>query len=111
MNDISKGAYKDIGDAIGMPDATDKKNIRALIDSFEKKNPGMIKEVRDEARIRLAEMGRSDAVVDKLSGRRYALEIPEPLHQAIENYIPTIFRSKRHFQWLRTNFKELFVEY
>jgi hypothetical protein len=107
---ISSQEYKDIGDAIGMPDEADRKQVEKIINEFEKAHPGHIKLARDEAREHLRNLGVKNGVVDKKSARRYALEIPEPLYYALEKYIPTLFRSKKHFGWLRKNFKYLFVE-
>ncbi len=106
---LDKSEYKDIGDAVGMPDEQDRQQIQKLIDDFEKKHPGEIKFHRDAASDHLKQL-RTD-VVGKKSGRRYALEIPEPLYIKMEQYIPTLFRSKKHFTWLRKNFKELFLEF
>lgn len=106
---FNTGDYKDIGDAVGMPDEQDREQIRKIIDDFEKKHPGEIKLHRDGASEHLKQL-KTD-VVGKKAGRRYALEIPEPLFFSLEKYIPTLFRSKKHFQWLRKNFKELFLEF
>ena len=107
---FNKGEYQDIGDAVGMPDEQDRKQIRRIIDDFEKKNPNEIKKHRDDASAHLSQLKAEFGVVGKKSARRYALEIPEPLFYKLEAYIPTLFRSKRHFTWLRKNFKELFLE-
>lgn len=106
---INSSEYKDIGDAVGMPDETDRKQVQKIIADFEKKHPGEIKLHRDAASEHLKQL-KTD-VVGKKAGRRYALEIPEPLFFSLEAYIPTIFRSKKHFTWLRKNFKELFLEF
>ena len=106
---IDKGDYKELGSAVGMPDEVDKQQIRKIIDDFEKRNPGQIATARDATREYVKTL--KDAVVDKKSGRRYSLEIPEELFYKLEAYRPTIFRSPRHFKWLRKNFKELFVEF
>ena len=106
--DIDKGNYKDIGDAVGMPDEADRKKVQEIIDNFERQNPGEIKLHRDAAREHIASLKTN--VLDKKSARRYALEIPEPLYFSLEKYIPTLFRSQKHFKWLRKNFKYLFLE-
>lgn len=103
--------YKDIGDAVGMPDDTDKKQIRQFIDEFEKKYPGEIKRHRDTASEHIRQIKAEYGVIAKKANRRYALELPEPLYFRIEKYIPTIFRSNKHFAWFKKNFKELFLEY
>jgi hypothetical protein len=105
---INASEYKDIGDAVGNPDETDRKQIKAIIDTFEKKHPGEIKKHRDGASEHIKTL-KTDVVGGK-AARRYALEIPEPLYLSLEQYIPTLFRSKKHFNWLRKNFKELFLE-
>lgn len=106
---FNAGEYKDIGDAVGMPDEQDRLQIKKIIEAFERKHPGEIRAHRDAASAHLKELRTN--VVGKKAGRRYAMEIPEPLFEALEKYIPTLFRSKKHFQWLRKNFKELFLEF
>jgi hypothetical protein len=107
---MNTGDYKDIGDAVGMPDEEDRRQVQKIIDDFEKKNPGEIKFHRDGAKDHLKELKATNGVLDKKSARRYALEIPEPLFLSLEAYIPTLFRSQKHFKWLRKNFKYLFLE-
>lgn len=102
--------YKDVGDAVGMPDEADRVQVEKIINAFERKNPGEIQLHRDAARKHLASLKAENGLLDKKSARRYALEIPEPLFMSLEQYIPTLFRSQKHFRWLRKNFKYLFVE-
>lgn len=102
--DLDKKGYQDVGDAVGMPDADDKRRLEAIIRKYEKNNPGEIAFHRDTAKAR---MDNEFAVVDKSSNRRYLFELPPKLHADIEAYIPTIFRSKKHFAWFCKNFPKL----
>lgn len=104
--DLDKHSYKDIGDAVGMPDAQDKAHIDKIIISYEKKNPGEIAFHRDMAKAR---MNNEFAEIDKSSGRRYLFELPPQLHAKLEAYIPTLFRSKKHFAWFCKNYKHLMI--
>lgn len=109
MDNLDKQSYKTLGDAVGMPDATDKENIQNIILRYERKHPGEIKFHRDAARDRIVNAFNPNAVLDKNSNRRYMLELPPKLHANIEAYIPTIFRDKKHFDWFKKNFKELLI--
>lgn len=111
-----KGQFQDLGEALGNPDSEDKERIRGIILRYEAKHPGEIKFHRDAARARLgvgvgknefAEMGAM--MGEKNSARRYLMELPPELHEKIEAYLPTIFRSKKHFAWFCKNFKELLI--
>lgn len=98
-----------MSDVVGMPDALDKEHIQRLIMKYEQVHPGWIKHTRDTAREELSGFNRDFAVVDKQAARRYMLELPEELNNAIEKYIPTIFRDPKHFAWFIQNFKELMI--
>lgn len=114
----SKKVYQDIGDAVGMPDDEDKQRIRGIIARYERKHPGEIAFHRDAAKEHLGvgatgsgnKYGLVSAVTGETnSARRYLFELPPELHEKIEAYMPTIFRSKKHFAWFCKNFKELMI--
>ena len=114
--ELDKKKYQDIGDAVGMPDQKDKDYIRNIILRFEKNNPSMIKHLIDEARKESSAdeefglvSGKNQKVGISSNSGRYMMELPEQLHEQIEAYIPTIFRSKKHFAWFCRNFKELML--
>lgn len=107
MKNIDKSEYKTLGDAVGMPDAEDKRNIEKIIRAYEKKHPGEIIFHRNMARDRLVNAFNPNAVVDKKSNRRYVFELPPDLFNKLEAYIPTLFRDKKHFDWFKKNFKGL----
>lgn len=103
-----------MSDVIGMPDNLDKQYIQRLILNFEEAHPGWIKSTRDTAREELADkkfgttkMSRSSSIA--ATNTRYMLELPEELNDAIEKYIPTIFRDIKHFQWFCRTFPELLI--
>lgn len=98
--------YKSLGDAIGLPDKTDKERLQNIILKYEKEHPGEIKFHRDMARERIQ---NEFAEIDSHSARRYLMELPPGLHSRLESYIPTLFREKKHFSWFCRNFKELLI--
>lgn len=115
---MDKVTRKDLADAIGMPDNIDKENIQKIILKFEKKNPGYILNARNLAREGLDDpiygttqdsRSKSGKSLAGGSSMRLQLELPEELYNAIEAYIPTIFREKKHYHWFLKNFPELLV--
>lgn len=116
--DLSKDAYKTLGDAVGMPDDEDYKYILGLIEAYDRKHPGELLYWRDHARdtsvasnndwglVKANGLGKNGG---DLSGHRYMLEIPQVLHDKIEKYIPTIFRDKKHFGWFKKKFPGLLI--
>jgi hypothetical protein len=113
---MDKNTYKTLGDAVGMPDETDKQNIQKIILRYEKKNPGEIKQIIDYARKHSKAMENEFGLITEQNAKgisstsvRYLLELPPKLHEQIEAYIPTIFRDKKHFRWFCKNFKNLLL--
>lgn len=115
---MDKKTRKDLADAIGMPDATDKENIQKIILKYEEEHPGFIKHARDSAREELLDKkfgttndSRSKTGTSIAGGAnmRLQLELPGDLYNAIEAYIPTMFREKKHYHWFLKNFPELLV--
>jgi len=117
--DLDKGSYKSLGDAVGMPDDTDKENIRKIIMRFEKKNPGAIPHTISEAKQdmkanssalhEIKDLGLVEKKSMSSANRALVFELPEALVDELEKYIPTLFRDRKHFQWFVKNFKELMV--
>ena len=110
-----------MSDVVGMPDEQDKEYIRRIILRYEKNNPGVIERIIQDAREEMAEASSfgndmlETGVTEKTktrgisssTNRVHALELPGDLHAAIEAYIPTIFRDRKHFAWFMKNFPEL----
>lgn len=95
-----------MSDVVGMPDNEDKANIQLIIDNYEKEFPGQIEDTITLAR----SFAKGEFnTVDKNSNRRYILELPPMLVGRLEEYIPTIFKDKRHFAWFCKNFKKLTI--
>lgn len=109
---------RDIADAVGMPDQTDYETLLKIIQKFERRHPGLINYC--------IQMGRRDyelgahkkkqifdrsgrAVISKDSNMAYVFELPGDLVSAIEKVFPTMFRSKKHFQWFKKNFNKLTI--
>ena len=112
--DLSRGEYQDIGGVIGMPDAEDKENIQKIINQFNKEYPKVLNLATLRGRVELNEtIGlKGDkwadyGIVEKETNRARLFELPEILHHRLEMYIPTLFRSRKHFAWFAENFPEL----
>lgn len=109
---MQKKEYKSLGDAVGMPDSVDKERIRKILLAYEKKYPGQITYTRDVAKGDFGAQGGKKAefgLVNKGASGRVIFELPEELHHQLEEYIPTLFRDKKHFRWFVKNFKELMI--
>lgn len=107
-----RGSPKSLADAIGMPDAVDKEFIEKLLIRYDKKHPGVIKAVRDEARAQHQAQGGRIAEwseVNKAAHGRVMLELPAELAHQLELHYPTMFINKKHFRWFIRNFKHLAV--
>ncbi len=112
-----KKKYQDIGDAVGMPDAQDKAHIEKILLAYDKKHPGEIQFHRDFAKNNSTAgtneyglvSGKTGNTGISSNGLRYMFELPPEVHAKIEEYIPTIFRSKKHFNWFKKNFKYLMI--
>lgn len=96
-----------------MPDDEDKKQLRFLIDLYEKIHPGEIasvvkyeKRMEDENSI-----GGADTflVKNKQSDFRKVLALPPDLAGTIKESYPTLFKDKKHFRWFVLNFPEFRV--
>lgn len=113
---VGKKDYKDVGDAVGMPDDIDKQRIERMIAKFEQKNPGYLLSLRNYARDNSVAGTNEYGLVSASKGRgissdsgRYMMELPEELHKQIEEYIPTMWRSKKHLAWFCKHFKYLMI--
>lgn len=108
-----------MSDVVGMPDDVDKDYIQRLLLKYEKVHPGWIKFTRDKAREQVGSDNLEFALTSGSASRkgkftmgantRYLLELPAELHEAIESYIPTMFRDQKHFYWFCKNFRELLI--
>lgn len=113
MKPSSRNEFKDLADAVGMPDDEDYKYIKTLVEAFDRSHPGVLPSLRNHAREE-SMAGKNDyGVVTKssqnLQGYRYMLELPEPLLMKIEKYIPTMFSNKKHFAWFKQKFPGLLI--
>jgi len=114
MGTIDKKTYRDLGDAVGMPDEMDKKHVQKILLRYEKEHPGEIAQIIRFAQANSAAAANPFGRVTAASGKgidsnsgRYIMELPQELHQKLEEYIPTLFRNKRHFSWFCKEFKSL----
>ena len=113
---VSKKGKGDIADAIGMPDQQDYEVLVKILNTYEKKRPGFLKQhiatVRSEfnsGRYGSNFRSKGQAEVNKDSHMRFVLDIPEDLGQAIEAAFPSMFRSKKHLRWFARKFPALTV--
>lgn len=116
MDIKSKKTYQDVGDAVGAPDDLDKARVERIIAKFEAANPGLLMKLRDTARNESTAGTNEYGLISTPSkkgissnSQRYMMELPEDLHRKLEEYIPTLFRSKKHFAWFCKNFKYLMI--
>lgn len=112
----SKKQYQDVGDAIGAPDELDKTRVERIIAKYEAANPGVLLTLRDTARNESTAGANEYGLISDTSkkgitsnSQRYMMELPEDLHHQLEEYIPTLFRSKKHFAWFCKEFKFLMI--
>jgi len=104
---------KDWSDVVGMPDEADKKNLRFIIDLYEKIHPGEIAQVvawekRQEDENSFG--GADDFLIkNKQSDLRKVLAMPPNLVGTIKDSYPTLFKDKNHFRWFVLNFPEFRV--
>lgn len=101
-------------ETIGMPDATDRKNIQALIDKFEKANPGEIAQVRKEAiaerKERTAALKQNEFnIIHKDWDFRATGSFPPRLYKELKKSYPTIFTNKDHQAWFFKKFPQFLV--
>lgn len=113
MKPSSRNEFKDLADAVGMPDDEDYKYIKTLIEAYDRAHPGELPSLRDYAR-QNSMAGKNDyGIVQQTAqapaGYRYMLELPEILLIKIEKYIPTMFSNKRHFAWFKKKFPGLLI--
>lgn len=111
-----KKDYQDVGDAVGAPDDLDKVRVERIIAKYEATNPGVLLALRDKARNESTAGTNEYGLISTPSKRgissnsqRYMMELPEDLHHQLEEYIPTLFRSKKHFAWFCKEFKFLMI--
>lgn len=106
----------DIADAIGMPDEKDYQELLKIFQRFEKRYPGLIRYGQREGR-RDFDTGihrrnltfKGKALVNKESEMEYVFELPALLKQEIETTFPSLFRSRKHFNWFKRNFHKLTI--
>jgi len=118
LTDAVNNRKGDVADAIGMPDEQDYEVLLKIIQRYDKTHPGFLSAARNAGR-RDYEAGvhhkkrtfdkQSRAVISKDTNMTYAMELPADLVTAIERVFPSLFRSKKHFQWFKKNFSSLTI--
>lgn len=104
--------FRDMGEAVGLPDEEDKNRIRRMILKYERKHPGFIAHARDEAKAQYKVEGgqkQKFGLADEQSSRRLLFELPEELYKWIDTAYPLMFQNKKHLRWLIQNFRELLI--
>lgn len=121
---------EDWASVIGLPDAWDKRNIQALITTFENTHfnlptsdePGsptipitgkqwIVQEVKDARKQHELEGsdGSDFGLKSKQSDMRIICAIPRPLHAKLLEAYPTIFRDVKMHLWFARNFPQFKV--
>lgn len=101
---------KSLADAVGLPDDEDKLNIMALIEKYNKKQPGKLAHTIASAKKEHEKAGHGDFIVtDTHSQTRQIFELPEDFVSELEKAYPLMFKDKKHFQWFVKNFKMLMI--
>lgn len=108
MSDNSK-----IVDAIGMPDALDKENIKRLIRKFDEEHPGLNQESVAAARWEYENLVDKSAgdfnIKSKDSDLRHLVTMHPLFAKELEEGYPGIFRWPEHTIWFAKNFPEFRV--
>lgn len=103
---------KTMADAVGLPDAEDKKRIQRYLLQYEKKHPNEIGAILAIARQNFRDQGGDVAkfgLVNKQAHGRTLFELPEELGQWMEQAYPLMFKEKKHTAWFCKNFPELLI--
>lgn len=113
---IDNRGKDDIADVVGMPDDQDLETLRSIIQKFDAKYPGLIKNSLQAGRrdYKLGvhakkELWQGEGIISKDSNMTYAMELPANLYFAIEQVFPSMFKSKKHFAWFKKNFRQLTI--
>jgi hypothetical protein len=113
--------FRDLGDAVGMPDEGDWKNITNMIAVYrqttkEKYGQDFLVDCISNAKKEYRELGgkydnlaKGFNLANKESNMRFHFEFPESFLFFIEKGYPTMFRNKKHYAWFCKNFKELMI--
>lgn len=120
-NAVKNGGFKNLGDAIELPDKEDWDNIVRIINNYRKDSiirygkdilVECIADARKEHLMAGAKYGRLSKefqLVNKDSNMRHIFEFPESFVHAIESVYPVMFTSTKHFHWFCRNFKQLAI--
>jgi hypothetical protein len=112
---------RDLGDAVGMPDEGDWKNIVNMIAVYRKASIAKFgydkltdcivnaKKEYEELGGKYDSIARGFNLANKQSNMRLHFEFPQDFLLYIEQGYPTLFRSKKHYHWFCKNFKELMI--
>lgn len=103
----------DWSNVVGMPDDQDRKQLRLIIDIYERTHPGEIARVVAWERLQEQENGFGGAdpflVKNKQSDLRKVLAMPPDLVGAIKEGFPSLFKDRKHFSWFVRNFPQFRV--
>lgn len=116
ITEVRNGGKGDIADAIGMPDQQDYEVLLKIIQKFEVRYPGLLKASLESGRRdyeagvhRRKQIFTGKTTVNESSNMVYVFELPAQLYLAIEKIFPSMFRSKKHFNWFKKNFYKLTI--
>lgn len=96
-------------DPVGLPDAEDERNVRAIVSNFHKAHPGVISFIAAKSRDEKAAHESVNPFEDKRDKSRVrTLSLPTPLLREIEEAYPLMFSNRKHIAWFKKHFP-LFV--
>lgn len=106
ISQLKKLSKKELGkNTNGNPDEWDYKNLKVLIDSYNKAYPGRLKKMAEDYRTEYRLSGRNEfGVVSKDSDMRFAMWMPADLQGVIEAAYPSFWVNKKHMAWFISKF-------
>lgn len=107
--EIGKRSQKEIGKDIGsVPDEWDYKNLKVLIESYEKAYPGILRKLESDAKVELALSTRDNtySVFNKESEGRKMMWLPQELQEVLEAAYPSLWTNKDHLHWFLKRFPQ-----
>lgn len=92
-------------DPIGLPDAQDIENIKAIFRRHELAHPGEIDAYAADAKNSRA-AALSEYGMTNMGAARRVFSMPTPLLRTIEEAYPLMFRNKKHMRWFAKEFPQ-----
>jgi len=89
----------------GNPDEWDYKNLKTIIDLYDKAYPGRLKAMKTDVDVENALSGRDKfGLLSKDSDFRASMWMPADLQVVIEKGYPTLWTNNKHIAWFLKRF-------